>query len=74
MKYFLWYEPGDKITIAETVTGIDLDYFINGVEFSIAETGMIKVTWALTPASLVAYWILGTVGASELGETTVLGY
>ena len=73
MKYGFWYEPGDKITIAEEVTGIDLDYFINGVEIFIDRNNMIKFTWVLAPADLPA-WILGLVGSSELGETTILGY
>ena len=74
MSNALLYEPGDKITIIEAVTGIDLDYFINGIEFSIDKNELLKVSWILTPASLVNYWILGVVGASELGETTILGY
>ncbi|KKL19614.1 hypothetical protein LCGC14_2463710, partial [marine sediment metagenome] len=74
MTYFMLYEPGDKITITETMTLVDLDYFINGAEIAIDRDDMIKVTWILTPASLVKYWILGIVGASEMGETTVLGY
>ena len=74
MSNALLYEPGDKITITETVTGIDLDYFINGIDFSIDENEILKVAWILTPASLVKYWILGIIGSSELGETTVLGY
>jgi hypothetical protein len=74
MKYGLWYEPGDKITIVEEVTGVDIEYFINGVELSVTEDGLIKFTWILTPAGLVSYWIIGVVGASEMGQTTTLGY
>jgi hypothetical protein len=74
MTYGMLYEPGDKITIAEEATGVDNDYFINGVEIVIDRHDNVLFTWTLTPANPANFWILGTVGSSELGETTVLGY
>ena len=74
MKAALQREPGDKVTIAETMTALDSDFFINGVEFTIAPPNAIKCKWTLTPAVATNYWILGTLGSSELGISTVLGY
>ena len=76
-------EPGDKISFAEAFSGIaetDSDgspvgFFINGVEMTIrTPSGMIDTRWVLAPASRQAAWILGTVGASEMGTTTTLGF
>jgi hypothetical protein len=74
-------EPGDKITIAETMTGIveavgagQVGYFINGVQFRVSGGGMIRASWTLSPGEAQAFWILETLGASELGLTTRLGF
>jgi hypothetical protein len=74
MSYGLLYEPGDKIRISEEVTGIDADYFINGVTLKIDKDNILTYTWLLTPAERQAYWILGTAGFSEVGTTTTIGY
>jgi len=74
MKLGLQREPGDKVTIVETQTGIDKDYFIHGVTVTIEEGDLIKFKWLITPAETTAFWILGTIGSSELGESTILGY
>jgi hypothetical protein len=75
-------EPGDKITLAETMTGIvetggsgaEIGYFINGCRFSVSGGGIIRVSWILSPAEQQNFWILQQVGASELGISTVLGF
>jgi hypothetical protein len=75
-------EPGDKITLAETMTGIaetgassaEIGYFINGCQFSVSAGGIIRVSWILSPAEQQNAWILQQVGASELGISTVLGF
>jgi hypothetical protein len=74
-------EPGDKIAVVETVSGItdsegaaEVGYFINGVELTIDAGNILTAAWALSPADASAFWILQTVGASELGVTTVLGF
>lgn len=74
MKAALQREPGDKVTITETVTGIDLEYFVQGVELTLEPPSQIKCRWTLVPAGTSNFWILGTVGSSEMGETTILGY
>ena len=74
-------EPGDKITLAEAMTGIvetvgagQVGFFINGVNMTIDAGGIITTNWALAPASQSAAWVLNQVGASELGLTTNLGF
>ena len=75
-------EPGDKIALKETVTGLtnlgsggaEIGYFINGVRLTVGPRDVIDVTWPLAPADQQQAWILGTTGAGEIGVTTVLGY
>jgi hypothetical protein len=75
-------EPGDKITVSETVTGLtatgasgaQIGYFINGVNISVRPGGIIRTKWVLAPAEQQAAWVLNQVGASELGITTNLGF
>lgn len=74
MKLGLQREPGDKVCITETQTGIDADFFIQGVEININKKNLINFKWYLVPAETTRFWILGTVGSSEMGESTILGY
>jgi hypothetical protein len=74
-------EPGDKIAIAESVTGIaatsgdaQIGYFINGVSMTIVPGGIISTSWTLAPADQQSVWILNQVGASEMGVSTNLGF
>lgn len=67
-------EPGDRIKIVETVTGLNTEYFINGVRLRIYNKSFIDCTWYVTPGSTAQYWIMGTVGFSEIGETTWVGF
>lgn len=74
MTAFLQGEPGKRVAVKETVTGIDAEYFINGVEFQIyppLDEAKIHVTWYLSDAGGESYWILGS---SQLGSGTVLGF
>jgi len=76
MSQVLWRDVGDKVTITETVTGVDEDYFINGVELTIEALDRIEAKWILIPSTaegLTVQWLLGTAGYSELGTTTALG-
>lgn len=70
--YAVNYTVGDRITITDSFTQHDLDYFIVGETHSIqagsAPTWTIK--WALRPASREVFWRVGISGYSELGETT----
>lgn len=49
---FLYLEPGDRIRLKETVTGISADYFIQGVSFEIAQGNILWFTWTLRAAGL----------------------
>ena len=35
---------------------------------------ILRATFGLTPASRIATWFIGTVGASEAGTTTRVGF
>jgi len=67
-------EPGDRVEIAETVSGVSAEFFVNGCELTLAGDGTIRFRWYVVPASSALYWILGVVGSSELDVTTTLGY
>jgi hypothetical protein len=75
-------EPGDKIALAESVTGlvtsggsgVQIGYFINGVNMTIRPGGILKTSWILAPAEQQSVWVLNQVGASNLGVTTNLGF
>ncbi len=76
MTLFLHADIGDLIYVTEKQTGIDGYYYIHGVQFEIGPGGVINFSWTLKEKlSLnVVYWLLGEVGYSELGVTTILGY
>lgn len=64
---------GEYVTVAETITGINAGYIINGYNKELLPNGIIKATWYLVPANqLENVWVLGLVGASELDATTYL--
>lgn len=50
------------------------NFFINAVQLSIGERGIIQVTWTLEPADPFTYWHLGIPGFTELNQTTRLGF
>lgn len=62
----------DRVAVSESITGATGDYYINGVKHEFRNRALAKITWWLTPAEPLSYWILGLSGASELGTTTVL--
>lgn len=52
-------EPGDRITITETMSGLNADdYFIQAVEFDVKPGPWTEVTWKLGPA-VVETWSSG---------------
>lgn len=73
MGYALSVEPGDRITLVETQTGLNADFFVQGVRLAGTPVNL-DCTWMLAPQTVGRMWILGTSGASELDSTTVLGY
>ena len=68
-------EIGQVKSATETMTGLSvLDVYIQGIEMEITAGDYVKVRYVTAPASPFAFWLLGTAGSSELGETTVLGF
>lgn len=65
---------GSKITLVETVTGINDEYSINGVEWVFNPDKSWKVKWFLEKATGAEFWFLGVAGLSELESTTILGF
>ena len=67
-------EPGDRVSLSESLSAIDDEFFVNGVELVIHPTKTIFCKWFPAPASDASFWLLGEVGFSEIGETTTLGF
>lgn len=72
---------GDRITLQLTDLNIESDYFINGMNFSVAPTGAVACEYTVVSEALMPaanFWILSDnvsyVDESELGVTTKLGF
>jgi hypothetical protein len=64
---------GDRISVSESQTGISgKEYFIKGEKHTLPTRSYHRTEWVLMPSRALLYWVLGTVGYSELGETTWL--
>ena len=63
-----------RVALVETVTGIDRDYYIQAVEFVYSDDDLLQFVWTVVPTDPYDYWLIGTSGYSEVGQTTVLGY
>jgi hypothetical protein len=75
MAQALLREPGDRITLSETMTGLSsVDAVIQSVEFIISGALHTVVRWGLSPATATQFWQWGIVGRSEWGETTIYGF
>lgn len=60
----------DRVAVSETVTGATGEYYINGVKHEYQNGTLPRITWWLSPAEPVSYWVLDT---STLDETTMVG-
>ena len=67
-------EISDRITVAETVSGVNRDYFIQAVNLQLLEKNRLVVGWTVMPTDPYQAWTIGVVGSTELGQTTILGY
>lgn len=70
-------EPGDRVTIAETATGVAGDYVINGVTVTISAPSIYHFAWTVAPMAqfeAAGLWLIGIETRSEIGETTRVGY
>ncbi len=61
------------VSVREDVTGIDQEYFINGVEKEIRDNVVVVARWLVTPADPTAWWLFGVSGRSEFDTTTIFG-
>jgi hypothetical protein len=74
---FIFCSEGDRIHIKEDDLEIDGDYIIQSIDFSVTQSGIVFCEYGLMSESLLPasdFWRLGTVGKSELGVTTKLGF
>ncbi|MBT7192106.1 MAG: hypothetical protein HN916_18185 [Anaerolineae bacterium] len=69
-------EPGDLVSIAEDVIGLDRLFFANGVELEIGHGGRnVDVWWTCVPARQgQLFCILNLVGSAELNTTAILSF
>lgn len=67
---------GDRITITDNWTGHAQDYFIVGEAHDVKPGGekTHRTSWILKLAERETFWVLGTVGFSELGQKTRLAF
>lgn len=65
---------GDKITVTESVTGINDERIIIGRKVRVHSGKLWYVSYTTKDDDGGQFWLLGTSGSSELGETTTLGF
>lgn len=72
----MFIDVGDAIYLRDEVNAIDGYYYIQGFELDIEPGILVKCSLIVQEALNLdeRYWYLETVGSSELGSTTVLGY
>ena len=58
MGYAMNVDIGDRVTIVEAATGLNDDYVINKITYTIQTNGTLKVEWSLEPADAHSYFIL----------------
>ena len=69
MDYAMDLDIGDRVTVQETATGLNGEYIINHVTYTIETNGTLRVDWKLEPADTHDYFILDS---SLLDGTDVL--
>lgn len=74
LRHAVLREPGDKITLTETMTGLSsLAVFIQGVEMLISASQWIEVTYSVAPADTASVFILDDAVAGTL-DNNAIGY
>jgi len=73
---FLDLNIGDKIKIIVPSAGIDQDYFIQSIDFSVTSGDIVTYSYGLQNSMYETYdaWILGDATYGVLDTTTILGY
>jgi hypothetical protein len=74
MGYALTLGIGSRVTVAETVTGINSQFFVNGFDFELLPGNILQVTYNLEKnfSFGTSYWILEDATYGVLDTTTVL--
>lgn len=67
-------EPGDRITLTDAYSGIAEAYWVNGVAGKLWGPGLQTVTLDVIRTYDVPFWLIGTVGFSEIGTTSYVSY
>jgi hypothetical protein len=68
-------EPGDRITVSETVTGVtSVQCIIQSVELEVRPGMIVICKWGVRPANTIRFWQWGIAGASEWGQTTIYAF
>jgi hypothetical protein len=68
MSYALTLGIGSRVTIAETVTGINSDYFINGFDYELKKGGVLQVNWILERSfNTTRYFTVGDATYGVIG-------
>lgn len=62
MQAFMAVEPGDRVHLTESVSAIDDDFFVNGMEGEILPGGIVRCSWFVNKAALE---VTGTVYFSQ---------
>jgi hypothetical protein len=73
---FMDLNIGDKIKVIAPSVGIEQDYFIQSIDFTITSGDIVTYTYGLQDSMYETYdaWILGDSTYGVLGITTILGY
>ena len=75
MRECLTAEIGDVKTVSESMSGLaNTEVIVQALEYELSAGDWLAVRYVIAPGAPFKFWQLGTVGASELGETTVLGF
>ncbi len=68
-------EPGDVITVSETMTGFSsVKAAIQSVEITVTNKNWLHCRWGLAPSNTLPLWLFDTVGSSEWGVSTYYGF
>ena len=65
-------EISDRLTISETLTGLNSSYFINGIELRLLKSGHIQGTYTLAPAADPFSGLYWQMDVSQLDLTTLV--
>lgn len=75
MGYAVEMEPGKRVEVIDSVSGVVATYYIIGYKMTIRAKNDIPVSWAVIPASILGLFCkLDVVGRAELDDTALLGF